>query len=323
MIHFIYGDQPPMINKRIQSIAKDALNEIDDMNYVKLDASQTLIQECVDEANYVALGYNKKVVLIDDCYFLMPGRNKNKLDADQDYQSLIDYINNPNPSTELIIVVRNSELNEKNEIVSLLKEKAKVLVARTPEKDEFKDYIKRYVTSRLNAQIDNAAIEELASRCEGNVLLMQKNAEKLALYSPNITFDDVCLLVTKPLEENTFQVYNSLINRRLDEALRIYRDLLASNVEPLYLISNLSNQFRLLNEVSYLSKTGKSADEIASLLKIKPVRATIIKRQTSFLSESTIRKALDDLYQLELQIKSGQVDRNYAFELFLINFKVE
>lgn len=62
-------------------------------------------------------------------------------------------------------------------------------------------------------------------------------------------------------------------------------------------------------------------DEIANELAIKPIRVQILKRQTYAMSEKNIHKTLDDLFQLDLQIKSGQVDRFYAFELFLINFK--
>ena len=39
------------------------------------------------------------------------------------------------------------------------------------------------------------------------------------------------------------------------------------------------------------------------------------------MSEKAIYRTLDDLFNLDLQIKSGLVDRFYAFELFLINFK--
>ena len=281
-----------------------------------------LIQDCISECNYLPLGYDKKVVLIDDCYFLSSERIKNKLESDQDYKSFISYIENPNPSTELIVVVHSKDLNEKNEIVKLLKEKAKVSVASAPDKDTFKDYIKKYV-NLLGASIDNDAINELAMRCEGNVSSLESNCKKLALYSNHITFDDVCLMVTRPLDENIFQIYNFLLNHRNDEAIRLYHDLLNANVDTTNIISNISNQFRLLNEVSFLSKTNKSPDEIASILNIKPVRAQIIRKQVNAMSESTIRKVLDELYSIDLQTKSGQIDRVYAFEMFLINFKAE
>ena len=324
MLYLIYGDQIPLIKQKIKTITKDVLgDDVDDMNFVKIDASETLIQECVDEATYLPLGYDQKVVVLENCYFLLSPRPKNKIESDQDYKKMVMYLNNPNPSTDLIFTVPSKSLNEKFEIVSLLKEKAKLLMASNPDKDTFRAYVKQYINKSLKAEIDNDAVNELASRCEGDIALFQNNAAKLATYTDHITYDDVCLLVTKPLDENIFQIYNFLISRRNDEAIKLYRDLVSLNVEPVYLISSLSNQFRLLNEVTFLSKQGKSPDDIASILNIKATRAMVIKKQIYLLSEETIHKTLNALYKLDLDIKSGQVDRYYAFELFLINFKAE
>ena len=85
----------------------------------------------------------------------------------------------------------------------------------------------------------------------------------------------------------------------------------------------LANQFRLLNQVAYLSKRGFSSADIAKELNINSYRAQILKKQVYILSENLIYKTLEDLYQLDLQIKSGQVDLFYAFDMFLINFAVE
>ena len=66
-----------------------------------------------------------------------------------------------------------------------------------------------------------------------------------------------------------------------------------------------------------------SKEDIASELKIKPGRVYILSKNLAIISESTIRKTLDDLYQLDLDIKSGLVDRHYAFEMFLLKFKTQ
>ena len=62
-------------------------------------------------------------------------------------------------------------------------------------------------------------------------------------------------------------------------------------------------------------------DSIAKELGIKPIRVQILKRQTYTMKEKAIHRTLDDLYNLDLKMKSGLVDHFYAFELFLINFK--
>ena len=83
----------------------------------------------------------------------------------------------------------------------------------------------------------------------------------------------------------------------------------------------IANQFRLLNRVSYLARHGYDQDGIASELGINPIRAKILRKNSMVVSQKSITRTLEDLYQLDLQIKSGLVDRFYSFELFLINFK--
>ena len=116
-------------------------------------------------------------------------------------------------------------------------------------------------------------------------------------------------------------MFNYLLSGQNEKAVALFRDLQVTNTEPVTLISMLGNQIRLLNEVVFLLKKGYTEDEVAKELSIKPIRVQILRKQMYSMSEKAIHKALDDLFDLDLQIKSGQVDRFYAFELFLINFK--
>lgn len=133
----------------------------------------------------------------------------------------------------------------------------------------------------------------------------------------------MCLLVSRPLEDNTFLIFNLLLDGNNAEAARMLKDLKINGVEPVTLISQLANQFRLLNQVSYLYRKKYTQEEIAKELKIKPGRAYVLSKYVYKISEKTIHQVLDDLYQLDLDIKSGQVDRYYAFEMFLLKFKTQ
>ena len=45
---------------------------MDEINFVRYDGNNTLVQEVVDDANSVPLGYDHKVISLDNCYFLIP-----------------------------------------------------------------------------------------------------------------------------------------------------------------------------------------------------------------------------------------------------------
>ncbi|MCQ2814706.1 MAG: DNA polymerase III subunit delta [Bacilli bacterium] len=323
MIYLIFGTEISIIKNRINKIAKEALSEIDEMNFVRFDGNNILIQDVIDECNYISLGYDHKVVSFENCYFLLKPKPRNSIESDQDYKALTTYLNNPNEQTDLILSVNENNIDEKSTIVSILKEKGKVMQVAEPDEKNWLDYVKSYIKDKLQVQIDNDAMLELADRTQGDIALFKNNAIKLSLYTNHITYDDINLMVPRVLEDNAFQIFNYLLMKKNIDAVALFNDLKVSSVEPVTLISMLSNQFRLLSQVSYLVKNGDSDDEGAKKIGIKPIRFKILRKNSYTFSESSILKVLDDLYNLDLQIKSGQVDRFYAFELFLIKFKVD
>ena len=320
MIYLVYGSQSPTIKSKIKKIAKNNLPFVDDINFVKFDASESLIQEVVDECNYLPLGYEHKVISLENAYFLIKDKGKNKIEGEQNYDEFIKYLNSPNSTTDLIVSVISSSLDEKSEIVKLLRKKATIIEAKDPDEKTYKDYIKRYIVEKLNVTIDNDALNELAIRTAGDVALMKNSADKLALYTSHITYDDVSLMVQRPLEEKVYNLFNYLLAGKNVDALLLYKDLRVSNAEPVTLISMLANQFRLLSEVIYLSKNGFTYSEIGKELGINEIRAKILAGYSYSIGEQKLIDILEDLYNLDLNIKSGLVDRFYAFELFLINF---
>ena len=325
MIYLIYGNQSPTIKSQISKITKAFLGEenVDDFNFVKLDGNNVLVQDAVDECRYVSLGYDKKVVSLENCYFLLKPKPRNKIDQDQDYEALKKYISesyNDEDST-LILSVSSLTIDEKNQVFNLVKEKGKLIEIADPDEKSFLEYVKSYCL-KYKINIDKDAVSELASRTDGDVALFRNSIDKLTLYTDHIRYKDVVLMVTRKLEDNAFLLSNYLIEGRNIDAVALYKDLRVSNVEPVTLIGQLANQFRLINEVRFLLRVKRlTQDEAAKELKVKPGRIYVLSKFLSQISEKAILRALDDLYELDYNIKSGQVDRYYAFELFLLKFQ--
>ena len=324
MIYLISGRQNIRLKSQMKSIVKKSVQEIDAMNFVKHDATYSLVQEIVDEANSLPLGYDKKAVVVDNCYFLLKEKGRNKIETDQDYDKLIAYINHPDETCDLIFLVNtsDSEIDKKSEIYQAIEKNGQIITLSEPKENEWHQVVAHYFKEKWPENtIDSDAVYELARRTEGDYASLFNNGTKLALYTKHIHFEDVTLLVTRPLEENAFLLFNHLLDNKNIDAVSLFRDLKSNNVEPVTLISMIANQFRLLNRVSYLARHGYDADGIASELNINPIRAKILRKNSMVISQKRINQTLEDLYQLDLQIKSGLVDRYYSFELFLINFK--
>jgi len=348
MVYLIHSNQIPAIKNRVKKVAKQILGELDDMNFVRYDGSEVLIQDCVDDANNVPLGYDKKIVVIENCSFLLKTKGKAKQDNEKDqkqddidkgsidekkkkktepeidekYRTLLDFIKNPSDECNIILTVEKFELDTSSILYKAIEEFGTLIPIADPDESTWNQGVAKYCRETLGMNIDNDAVMELADRTGGDVASLQNNAMKLSLYKDHITYEDVCLMVTRPLEDDTFKLSTLLISENNIGALALYRDLRVANTEPVALIALLANNFLQLSKVSFLVKQRMSNEEIASELKIKVGYAAILARNSSRISNKALNRALEDLYNLDLQIKSGLVDRFYAFELFLINFKV-
>ena len=317
MLYLIYGNQPYTIQHRFKGIAKDVLVTPDEMNYIKLDASEVDFQTIIDEATLVPLGYDQKVVVVEHCDFLM--KESKSLKDSKEYKEFLSFLSSLDETITLILTVYESDIDKKSSVVSIAEEKGRVLYLGPVSEDQWLEYVYSLI-KKSGAEIDKDAANELAKRTAGDVALLRNTVNKLILYTSHITYADINLMVEKPLEENIFLIYNNLISKKEDFAVKIYRDLIEQNVEPVRIISTLANQFRLLHEVKYLVSQKMNNKEIADTLKIKESRAGVISRQVYNIDEKKIRRTLDELYNLDFQIKSGQIDRYYALELFLIKF---
>ncbi len=326
MIYLIYGNQGPSIKSKIRKTCEAFLGQEkpDELNYIKLDGHNSVVQDAVDECKYVALGYEKKVVSLENCYFLLKPKPRNKIESDQNYDELLDYVTNNYQDNDacLILSVCSSSIDEKGALYKAIKEHANILQIVDPDEKGWNEYVKAYL-NKHEVVIDRDAMMELAARTENDVGLFQNYVEILSLYTDHVRYKDVILMVNKPLEDNAFLIFNLLIDKRNAEAVNLFRDLLVKGFQPITLVNQLAGQFRLLSEVSYLARKRMSKDDIASELKIKPGRVYILSKHLATVSDSAIKRALEDLYQLDFDIKSGQIDRNYGFELFLLKFQTQ
>ena len=314
MNYILYGELYPMIRKHLNRILKERLGEIDDFNVTKIDFEESSLDEIEYESSSLPLGYEKKAVVVDNAHFLTK-------DVEQkDESKVLEILKKSQDDIDLIFIHRDSNVDKKGKIFNHIKDNGQILEFLNIEKDEWPIYIKKYFKNK-NVKITSEAINELANRVDGDLTRFINEAEKLCLYKNSITLTDVTLMVSKPLEDDAFQMSNALFRGDNGVAISIYRDLkLLGQKFVDNLIPMLASQFRFISEVCFLDSKGLEKEEIASELSVSPVRVKIALKNSKNISRKQIANVLDKLYNLDLQIKSGQIDRSYGLELFLINF---
>ena len=319
MLYLLFGNQSTMIKTRLNKLIKESLGETDAFNYVRFDAREVPIQNIMDEANYVPLGVEKKAIIVDNAYFLAKTVTKEKIESNQDYKVLDQYMAHPNPEIDMYFLVNASNIDKKSETVKIIEQNGKIFELTDITSEMWPEYIRRYF-SMLKVSITSDAVNELISRLGEDAQKFVTEANKLSTYTDHITKETIELMVARPFEESSFALTNALVKNEKAKALQIYRDFKTLNQEPIVFISMVANQFRLYSEVFILAQNGLSLGEIAKTLGVHEYRCRLALQAQKQYTLEEVLGILDQLYQLDYNIKSGQIDRYYGFELFLINY---
>lgn len=316
MMYLVFGEQELLVNKMIDKLAKSELTEIDDFNLVVFDGYKTPLHEVVNDASTLPFMADKKVVVIKNSYFLT-GESP-KLDFEQSFDELERYLENPNEGVSVIFSVISPKLDDKKEIVKKIKEKSKIYALDSVNKKDMPRVVKQ-MFDKQGVNITSDALSEFLSRCGEDMYLINSEIEKLSCYKKDIDVNDIKLMVSKRIEDNVFEMIDAIFAKKLDKVFRIYYDLKINNNEPLTLISLVASQVRFLYQVMVLKDKGYSESNIANELSCHPYRAKLALEKVYRLNKMDLTSLLEELSDLDIQIKSGQIDRFVGFELFLLD----
>lgn len=318
MAIIIFGAQNLMVKKQVKKFLTESFPNSNRYNVIYLNSHNVTEGNIVDECEQMSLSADTKVVVVENSNFLTAERSKDKMIFTD---VLLKYLKNENENTKLVFTVTyDKQLDSRNSIVKFVRENGKIIECKDLGNSDWKLYVSKYF-ERRSVTISQDAVNEICKRCNGDLNIFINETDKLLLYKMNnITLGDVELIITKPLEDNLWDILDKLLHHKKAEAIDIYRDLLLKKVEPVVLISIVSSSLLFLDRVLYLNSMHYNAYKISSMVASYPKKVIETINDFKNIDRKTVSKALDDLYVLDKTIKHNNIDRFYGFELFLINF---
>lgn len=315
MLYLVFGEQELLINKLVDKLAKETLTEIDDFNLVKFDASKTPLYEIISDAHTLPFMSEKKVIVVKNCYFLT-GENI-KVSFEQSFSELEEYLECQNEGVSIIFCVVAAKLDDRKSIVKKIKEKSKIYAVDSVNKKDLPRVVKQ-MFQKKEISIDSEALNEFINRVGEDMYLINNEIEKLSCYKNNLNIKDIKLMIPKKIEDNVFEMIDGIFNKDYDQVFKVYYDLKINNSEPVTLISLIAGQVRFLYQVMILKDKGYSEGNIANELSCHPYRVKVALQKVYRLTKMDLTSLLEELSDLDIKIKSGEIDRFVGFELFLL-----
>jgi len=314
MNRLIISDASLLLKRQLNQYVSEAIEEKNEFNYLSFDFIENSLDEILDALETPTFFGDKKVVVCKNPYFI--NNAKVKLPFENDLEKLDKYLANSNPTSDLIIVCGKEYYNAKSKFISKCNELGIEVENLLFEKEsEFNDYGLRLIRSS-QIDIDDDAIDMLFKRCFPDVVRLEKEIAKLYLFGGYVDIEVIKTFVARPMEDDVFELSNAILAKKSHDIMRIYNDLKLTKTEPITLVALLANQFRLMLQVSILSKTMREKD-IAEKLGVHPYRVTIAMQKVGMFGVETIKDNLVKLADLDRKIKNGEADRYIDFELFL------
>ncbi|WP_018661395.1 DNA polymerase III subunit delta [Heyndrickxia acidiproducens] len=321
-LYLLYGTEDYLIQETKQKLLAHALLPAElDFNYASYDLEETPVEAAIEDAETFPFMGERRLVMVHHPYFLTAEKPKQKVE--HDLGKLEAYIKEPAPYSIFVLIAPYEKLDERKKLTKLLKKQAAIGQAGKLKDRDLTEWIVSQAGGNGH-RIGKETAEMLAALTGNNLNILANEINKLSLFAGDekeITPRMVKTLTARSLEQNVFELVEKVVGRRIDQALRIYYDLLKQNEEPIKILAILAGQFRLLYQTKELARRGYGQQQIASYLKVHPYRVKLAAGHAKKFSEEELNRVMMYLAEADYQMKTSGLKKEMVIEMFLFRLK--
>lgn len=281
----------------------------DDMNFNSFVGKDFTQEQIIDLAETLPFFADRRVILLEDTEFFIKNGDK-----------LADYLGNKAESTVFIFV--EGDIDKRSKLYKAITSVGHAAEFRKQDEDTLKRWIVSLVKNEKK-QITIRAVESLIERTAGDMELLNHELEKLFCYTQDMEAIDIAeveAVCTTVVTNHIFAMIEAMANKKQEEALRLYYELLALRESPIGILRLIARQFTQLLMIKDLRNRGYDRRKIAEKTELKPFIVNKYMEQAGKFTTSTLRKALDDCAEYTECITTGRLTDRLAVELLLVKY---
>lgn len=310
--YLIYGEEDYLINQKINEII-GKVNEKNDYELEKFDLVIDQMEEIIVCNDSMSLFSEKKIIVISNIDKIMTAVVK-----DEKKQELLIGILNSNNSNVIILV--NSSLDERKKITKELKKITQVYKFDKLKDNDLISHITSYVKNK-NINISVSDISKLINKTTNDLYIVHNELSKLELIlddTRKISSGMIDEFVCDYSELDTFGLLDAVMAKDKIKAINMLNVMVDESYEVISLVALIASQVRLLIQIKVLKEEGYSQEEMTTFLKIHPFRIKKALGIEKNFSKKKLMNMLSLLGQLDMDIKSIEIDPKVRLELFIL-----
>lgn len=326
MIYLFHGDDEFGKAERVSEF-RAGLGDLVDINTTELDGRSATWQELQHHCDVPPFLGEYRLVIVHNLLSRLAGsktKGGKSTGASSDFVKwLVDYLPTL-PDTTQLVFSEDKKLPKSNRVlktVAKLGDHGKIVEISTPSLKGRE--LARWVENRARQKsilLERGVADDLASFIGPNLRLIDSELEKLATYAGDraIRSADVKLLVPYAQDASIFDMVDALGHRRTAQAFHLLAQLRNEGAHPLYLLTMIVRQYRILLQVKELMQHGLDRDNIARKIRLHPFPTKKAMAQARQYSSPQLGSIYDRLLATDVAIKTGQMEANLALDILVV-----
>jgi len=261
-IYFLMGNEPYYIDKISEFIEGNVLSEEEKgFNQMVLYGRDVTIEEIADNAKRFPMMADKHVIIV-----------KEAQDLSRSIDKLISYVENPQPSTVLVICYKYKTLDKRKKLYKAIQKTGLIYDSKKLYENQIAEWIRRVLAGK-KYKIDNKAASMLVEFLGTDLSKISNELDKLMVILPiesSITPTDIEENIGISKDYNNFELRKAVGERNVFKANQII-NYFAKNQKANPMIVTISLLNSLFTQLLiYHSLQDKSKNSVARALKVSP-----------------------------------------------------
>lgn len=316
MIFFLYGkDNFRSLEKLKEIIAGHQKIHQTGLNLRFFDCQEHIFEDFRDQLRTKSMFREKKLFVLRNVF-------SNSLFK----QALLEYKQELTQTQNIILFYEKEDPPVKDSLFIWLQENSTSQRFDLLKNRQLESWIKKEL-EKHQAEIEPAALKLLIEYVGNDLWQLSNELQKLVNYkkgAKRITIfqEDVKTLTPQKLDTNIFKTIDFIAEKQKQKAISLIHKHLQKGDSPLYLLSMITFQFRnlLVLKSRLESQSNGRMIKMSTLtrqLGMHPfvVRKSLILCQKFSLEE--LKKIYQKIFQIDLAIKTGQIEPELALDLFI------
>lgn len=293
------------------------------LNITTLDPKQASVPELKSICDTMPFLTSQRLVIVEGWLTKLAGKGESEADdedsgsgaAKETIKALVEFLPTV-PDSTILVLVEKRALPESNAVLKAAAKGqwAQIKFFDLPKGEGLVTWIRKRAKAE-GGELTREAAQAL-SQIENDPRALGNEIAKLITYvnaARPVELDDVETLTPAGGESNIFNMVDAIGQRKGPAALRELHKLLEKE-EPLYVLSMIVRQYRLMLQARELLDARQPDSEVAKILGLHPFPAGKICAQARNFSITTLERIYRRLLDYDADIKTGALEPAVALD---------